>query len=502
MEHRVQIDSGYLEGVPGVHNNVTVFKGIPYAAPPVGALRWRPPQPPAAWEGVRPADRFGPICPQFIPEPGSFYHEEFYVEEQEQSEDCLYLNVWSAAASSDERRPVMVWFHGGGLVEGSGSLPSFDGESLALCGVVVVTVNYRLSVLGFLAHPELTAESEHGSSGNYGLLDQTEALRWVQRNIAAFGGDPGNVTIFGQSAGCFSVYSKLASPLAKGLFHKAICQSIFLGPISTLAEVEAKGAQFAQQRGAASIAELRAQSAEQLMSDPELYQNALGLLPVALDGWVHEEDPLTMLLEGRHHPVPLLMGATANEMTTLVTGGCTLESFQSMAHRQFGEEAEVFLSLYPAVNDEEATEAYRNYMSDRFMASKLVWAEAQRRSGDVNCYLYYFTRKPPGRNEAYYGAFHSADLYYVFHTLHSTDRPWEREDCRLAEAMTTYWTRFAAEGAPAAEGWPHWSAFNAADVRVMELGDEIREIPLPHAARLAFCARGILNKEPLKFDLE
>jgi len=502
MELTVRIDSGALAGVAGNNAGVAVFKGIPYASPPTGELRWRPPQPPACWEGVRQADRFGPICPQFIPAPGTFYYEEFYLEEQEQSEDCLYLNVWSAAADAAERRPVMVWFHGGGLVEGSGSLPSFDGEALALHGVVLVTVNYRLSVLGFMAHPELTAESEHGSSGNYGMLDQIEALRWVQRNIAAFGGDPGNVTIFGQSAGCFSVYSKLASPLAKGLFHKAICQSIFLGPLGKLQEAEACGLRFAEARGAASIAELRSQSHEELMSDPELYRGALGLLPVTVDGWVHEEDPFYMMLEGRHHDVPLILGATSDEMTTLAAFDCTLAAYEAMAHRQFGEEAERFLSLYPATTDSEATVAYRDYLGDKFLASKVIWARARQHAGQSESYLYYFTRRPPGRNDAFYGAFHSADLYYVFRTLGSTERPWEASDERLADAMSGYWAGFAATGAPQAEGLPAWPAFDEHDVRVMELGEEVAATALPHAGRISFCIGRILQRDPISFKVD
>ncbi len=502
MKLTIRIDSGALEGVAGRHDEVRVFKGIPYASPPVGELRWRPPQPPASWEGVRQADRFGPICPQFIPARGTFYYEEFFLEEQEQSEDCLYLNVWSAAADAGERRPVMVWYHGGGLVEGSGSLPSFDGEALALQGAVVVTVNYRLSVLGFLAHPELTAESEHGSSGNYGMLDQIEALRWVQRNISAFGGDPGNVTIFGQSAGCFSVYSKLASPLAMGLFHKAVCQSIFLGPLGKLQEAEANGVRFAEARGASSIDELRGQTFQELMSNEELYRGALGLLPVTVDGWVHEEDPFYMMLEGRHHDVPLILGATSEEMTTLATIDCTLEAFEAMAIRQFEDEAERFLKLYPATTDQEAAHAYRSFLGDKFLASKVIWARARQHAGQSNSYLYYFTRRPPGRNEAFYGAFHSADLYYVFHTLGSTDRPWEARDERLADAMSAYWAGFAATGVPHAAGFPEWPAYDERDERVMGLGNEVASEVLPHADRIAFCISRILKRDPISFKVD
>ena len=221
----VQTTRGMLQGIPGKDASVTVFRGVPYAAPPIGNLRWRAPQAAHSWAGIRHADRFGNICVQNPLKPGSFYQVEFYESPEPMSEDCLYLNLWTAASSASEKRPVMVWLHGGGFVEGSGSLPSFNGERLASKGVVLVTINYRLGVFGFLAHPELTAEDPHHASGNYGMLDQLEALKWVKANIQNFGGDPENVTIFGQSAGASSVLNLCASPLAKGYFRRAIVQS-------------------------------------------------------------------------------------------------------------------------------------------------------------------------------------------------------------------------------------------------------------------------------------
>src|SRR5215213_1681641 len=283
----VRIASGMLAGVAGVDDSVTVFKGIPFAAPPVGQLRWQPPQPPLAWAGMRAADTFGPICPQLGPPAGSFYQQEFYLHEEPQSEDCLYLNVWTAAQNETERRPVMVWFHGGALVEGSGSLPSFHGETLARKGVVLVTVNYRLGVFGYFAHPALSAESDRHVSGNYGLLDQIAALRWVRHNIAAFGGDPGNVTIFGQSAGAMSVFALLVSPLAAGLFERAIGQSgspFSFRELRTLQQAEQAGVERAAGWGAATLADLRTLSAETLLGarDPAAFATRPGL---TIDGW-------------------------------------------------------------------------------------------------------------------------------------------------------------------------------------------------------------------------
>ncbi len=224
LNQPVKTASGMLQGTPGKDPSVTAFLGVPYAAPPIGNLRWRGPQAVAAWAGVRHADKFGNICMQNALKPGSFYQVEFYESPEPMSEDCLYLNLWTAASSSAEKRPVMVWIHGGGFVEGSGSLPSFNGENLARKGVVIVTINYRLGVFGFLSHPELAMESPFHASGNYGMLDQLQALRWVKQNIQQFGGDPDNVTIFGQSAGASSVLNLCASPLAKGYFRRAIVQ--------------------------------------------------------------------------------------------------------------------------------------------------------------------------------------------------------------------------------------------------------------------------------------
>jgi para-nitrobenzyl esterase len=491
----VRVESGILQGAASADGALTVFKGIPYAAPPVGQLRWKPPQPPLAWQGVRPAESFGPICPQLGPAPGSFYQQEFYLHDEPQSEDCLYLNVWTAARSVPERRPVMVWFHGGAFMEGSGSLPSFQGETLARKGVVLVTVNYRLGAFGYFAHPALSAESERHVSGNYGLLDQIAALRWVRDNIAAFGGDPGNVTIFGQSAGAMSVFALLVSPLAGGLFQRVIGQSgspFSLRELRTLDQAEQAGMERAAGWGAGSLEELRALSTAALVGtrDPAAFANRGGLV---IDGWALPNNPAKMMADGRHHAVTLLVGATADEWTPMDSDGTSLDAaaFRQQAQQRYGQHADEFLRLYPLEAGADASRTQIAAMSDTMFAGMRAWAEAQRAHGQPPAYMYYFDRKLPGRNSAFFGAFHSGDLYYVFDTLHTTERPWEDADRRLADAMTSYWANFAATGDPNGAGLPAWPAFSEPDAPVMRLGEQIGAQPLPKPDQMAFFAREI-----------
>jgi para-nitrobenzyl esterase len=492
----VRIDSGLVRGAQGNGSEVRVFKGIPFAAPPVGELRWRPPQPPAAWSGVRHCDVFGPICPQFAGQPGSFYQLEFYLLKQPKSEDCLYLNVWTAARSPSEKRPVMVWFYGGAFTEGSGSLPSFQGEALAEKGVVLVTINYRLGAFGFLAHPELTAESPHHASGNYGLLDQAEALRWVQRNIAAFGGDPGNVTIFGQSAGAMGVFAQLTSPLSGGLFHRAIGHSgsgvLFIGPEGTLAQAEEEGVQYAASRGAGSLRELRALSWEALLGADRAAYESQHFGPV-VDGWYLPEPPGRLMAEGKFHDTSLMVGATANEATTFVpnNGGPSATDFRRLVAGRYGERAAEFLTLYPIDSEEQRIEAQIASISDHIVAEMRVWANTHNKCSTKRAYLYHFDRCPPGRNSGYYRAWHSSELYYVFGTLDSTDRPWEPADRHLSDVMTSCWASFAARGDPNFAGLPEWPTYDAKKDVVMEFGDRIGPMLAPRKAHLAFQEREI-----------
>ena len=491
----VQVAGGRLAGVAGADAAVRVFKGIPYAAPPVGELRWHPPQPPPAWEGIRDANAFGPICPQFGPPPGSFYQQEFYLHEEPQSEDCLYLNVW-AAESAGARRPVMVWFHGGALIEGSGSLPSFHGETLARKGVVLVTVNYRLGLFGYYAHPELSAESGRHVSGNYGLLDQIAALQWVRANIAAFGGDPDNVTIFGQSAGSMSVFALLVSPLARGLFHRAIGQSgspFSFREVRTLREAEQASAKLAESRGAASLRALRALPTEALLG-PSLEDYRAAGSGLIVDGWSIPDSPAQLMATGQRHDVDLLVGSNADEFTPM---GVVMESglgfFRRKAAQLYGARAEELLRLYPADSDRTALRAQIAIRGDQLFAGMRFWAACQNRQRPGSAYLYYFDRKLPGRDSAFYGAFHSGELYYMFDTLDSTDRPWEVVDRRLADTMTSYWANFAATGDPNGAGLPAWPAHDESDSRVMELGERIGPMPTPKQEQIAFFEREIAH---------
>jgi para-nitrobenzyl esterase len=498
----VRIESGLISGVQGSDSSVKVFKGIPYAASPVGDLRWRAPQPSVAWEGVRRADKFGPISPQIIPVKGSFYHSEFYLKEEIQSEDCLYLNVWTQAKESTERRPVMVWFHGGGLIEGSGSLPSFNGEELAKKGVVVVTVNYRLGVLGFLAHPELSQESEHHVSGNYGLLDQIKSLKWVQQNISAFGGDPSNVTVFGQSAGSFSVFNMVASPIAKGLFHRAIGQSAsgYLQPPkgtgfgSKLGDAEQEGVKFAHSLGVQSLQELRAKSVHDLIgSDYQTYNKAF-TMRYNIDGWLLPEEPVRIMAQGKQNEVSLLVGATSDEITPMAPDSIRADLFLQEVQELYGEQAEEFLKLYPSDSDNEALKSLIASLNDKFFNAMRAWANQHNKTAKSKAYLYYFDRKLPGRDTTRYGAFHSGELYYVFNTLNSTDRPWGGADRKLTDIMTSYWANFAIKGDPNGEGLPKWPTYEEKDDLIMELGENVGAIAMPNKTKIDFFQRLIENE--------
>ena len=305
----VHTDNGLLSGVPGNSAEVRVFKGIPYAAPPLGELRWKAPKHAASWEGVRKADRFSAVCEQ-QPYPATSIYASA---PQPASEDCLYLNVWTAAQSDKAKRPVMVWIHGGALTRGSGSTPTYDGESLAKKGVVLVTLNYRLDVFGFLAHPELTKESDRNASGNYGFLDQIAALEWVQKNIAAFGGDPRRVTIFGESAGSWSVNCLVATPLAKGLFQRAIGESGGnFGIMKKLAEVEETGTKFASSVGADSLRVLREKPADKLLKAASGFS-----FPANVDGWMLPQDVYSIFAADKQNDVPVIVGSNADEGTSL-----------------------------------------------------------------------------------------------------------------------------------------------------------------------------------------
>jgi para-nitrobenzyl esterase len=472
----VRVEQGLVAGVAGSAPEVRVFKGLPYAEPPVGKLRWRAPKPPAKWTGTRNASEFGAICVQRRPNAAGISNTSMPM-----SEDCLNLNIFTAAPSAAARQPVMVWIHGGALTAGAGQI--YDGEQLALKGAVVVTINYRLGVFGFFAHPDLSKESDRRGAANQGLLDQIAALEWVQKNIAGFGGDPKNVTIFGESAGSWSTNLLAATPLAHGLFHRVIGESgAEFGPMSTLAKAEDAGAK----RG--TLADLRAKSADDLQKElgAAFVGDNGGYTGPLVDGWSLPEDVYTIYAKGKQNDVPVLIGSNADEGTMFTPAAANLASLKQQAQR-YGADAETFLKLYPAATDAEAWRAQANAMRDMVFGWEMrTWARMQTKTGKSKVYLYFFSRVPPGPVSARLGAFHSAEIAYVFHNTHRPGRVFEEVDHKLADVMSQYWVNFAATGNPNGKDLPEWPAFDPAKDLLMGFGDKVEVEPIPHKDALDF----------------
>lgn len=475
---KVSVEGGTVQGYSeeGVH----IFRGVPFAAPPVGDLRWKAPQPVVPWEGVKQCIDNPPSAMQAVPEPFFCWSVEFMAPKEPMSEDCLYLNVWTAASRSDEKRPVIVWIHGGAFTSGSGTVPLYDGTDMAKKGVVFVTINYRLGVFGLLAHPGLSAESPDGVSGNYGILDQIEALKWIKKNISAFGGDPGNVTIAGQSAGSFSVNILMTSPLAKGLFQRAIGESGAMFGIRSamsnrLDAAEGLGVAFAERAGAGSIAELRQKSAEELLAIPAMTGITIDSVVVLPPGAV--------FAAGDQSDVPLITGWNGDDAVSFGPPQKAAD-YISSAEEQYGDMADEYLKLFPAGDDEEAAGSQKLIARMFFEWQNYTWAKAQDENGTAGAWLYYFTHVPPGEPD--YGAFHSSEFGYALHTLRLWDRPFTEYDHQLSDMMSSYWVNFATNGDPNGEGLPEWPAFISSDPEVLMLGDEVKAIPLPDRAQLDF----------------
>ena len=505
VKQPVKVTGGMVSGVVGKHPGVVAFKGIPFAAPPVAERRWQPPAPVVPWKGVRKAGAFGASCIQTIVNERAPWTYEFMTH-NEISEDCLTLNVWTAAKSAKERRPVFVYIYGGGFSEGSGAVPAYDGEGLATKGLVVVVPNYRVGVLGFLVHPELSKESAAKVSGNYGLLDQIAALQWVRDNIAAFGGDPNRVTIAGQSAGGMSVHNLIASPLAKGLFHRAIVQSggssvgggsITLGA-RTLAELEAAGQQFAEAKGAKTLSELRAMTWQKLLEPLPAPAQAAGrgampgmrFSPI-VDGYVVPAPVREVVVSGKQNDVPTLTGANVGELGGLMGPGApvTVESFTKRAQQQYGATAEEFLKLYPATTDEQAAAAQAQSSRDQALVSMRLWAKERAGTAKTPAYIYLWDHALPGPDAARFGAFHSSEVPYVLNTLYTADRPFTDADRKIAAMMSSYWANFAATGDPNGKGLPRWDAVGDKP-EVMEVGDKTGPVPIAgDALKIAFFER-------------
>lgn len=480
----VKIDGGLVSGVADRDPSIVVFKGIPFAASPVGDLRWRAPKPVVPWRGVRRADKFSASCIQNIVEERKPWTHEFMTH-GDISEDCLYLNVWTGAKSPAERRPVYVYLYGGGFSEGSAAVPVYDGGGLAQKGLVVVTLNYRVGVLGFLAFPELTRESDHRASGNYGLLDQIAALEWVHDNITRLGGDPNRVTIAGQSAGGMSVHDLTASPLAKGLFQRAIVESggsnIDKAGLSLnargLAEAEADGMKFAESKGAKSLKDLRAMSWQELTQAGPGGPSAPGLrfAPI-VDGYSLPAPVREIFAQGKQNDVVTLTGANKDEL-----GGfgpqwpATAESFRKLAQQRFGAEAQEFLKLYPAATDEEARLARSQSVRDQALVSMYLWASERSKTAKTKVYEYLWDHAIPGPDAQRFGAFHTSEVPYVMNTLSMSDRPFTAADRRIADMMSSYWANFAATGDPNGNGLPHWPGVGEKP-EIMEVGDKTAPI--------------------------
>lgn len=484
---QVKTDSGTVEGKEA--GAVHAFLGIPFAAPPLGDLRWKPPVPVAKWSGARKATEFGAHCMQ-----GNVFGDMTF-RDSGGSEDCLFLNVWVPAKPSVAKLPVMVWIYGGGFAAGSTSEARQDGTNLAQQGVVVVSMNYRLGIFGFFVHPELAKESGRNAAGNYGLLDQVAALHWVHDNIAAFGGDPGNVTIFGESAGSFSVSAQMASPLAKGLFQKAIGESGGAGerPDPEAAEKarEEKDLKLVSSvLGVQTVAELRAIPAQKLLDAffKPGGENNFAFGP-DVDGYFLPEPTPAIYASGKQNDVPLLAGWNHDEGSFEIAFNPkkpTMDSMKETAQKEFGAKAEEFLRLYPATTDAQAQRSMLDFVGDRFIAwSTWWWMDAQSKTGKQPIYRFRFDLGPPADPKGpQLGAYHSSEIEYVFGQLDSkAGVAWRPEDRQLSAEMQKYWANFARSGDPNGPGLPKWPVYSAAqewpvmflDAKSGARKDELRE---------------------------
>lgn len=463
----VKVSGGLISGTVNKDGDIHIFKGIPFAAPPVGNLRWQAPKPVTAWKGVRKCDAFSASPIQPTPAPFMCWSEEFIAPPAPLSEDCLYLNVWSGAKSSPEKRPVFVWIYGGGLSSGSAACAIYDGEEMAKRGIIFVSINYRVGPFGFMAHPELSKE-QNNASGNYGLLDQVAALEWVKKNIAAFGGNPEQVTIAGQSAGSMSVNALLASPLAKGLFQGAILESggLLAGLVpASLQTAEATGVELQKKAGASSISELRKKSAEEILKASQgLGQLRMGL---TLDGYALPVDFINQFKNGKHNNVPLLAGWVTGDAGLFGKPDITAEKFIQQANEKYGANAAAYLKVFTAGSDSEA-QASQSKLAILNFASLPAYLLAEYNSKPTFIYegAYVPTDKPGFPN---YGAFHTSEVPYALHTLHLWNRPWKQSDLDVQELMSSYWIRFIKTGNPNGNGLPQWNAYNKSEGTILEI---------------------------------
>ncbi len=497
LPETIAIEGGKISGLAlGENKDVRAFKGIPYAKPPVGTLRWKPPQPVEAWEGVRQCNEFGSVCmqPGILKAMGVDLGENF-------REDCLSLNVWTGAKSENEKRPVMMWIHGGGNVAGASTRVDTDGEALARQGVVVVSINYRLGIFGYFAHPMLSKESSNNVSGNYGLLDIIAALKWIKKNIQAFGGDPGNVTIFGQSAGGYNVCYLMATPFAKGFFHRAIAESGHaLAPLTNrhlregwygLEPMEKQGERIAKDLGCSDVADpvaaLRSLSAEKLLGASKAVMFAAGgavyppgnTFGPVIDGWVLPDDVQTIFEEGKQNLVPLIAGATADEATIFVPKSPfdNVEAYRTFLKNTFGKFANDILAKYPANEPTEIRKSFVDYGGDLwFVHAARRFARAMEKAGG-KAYLYFSTMVWPGPMAAA-GAYHGGEVTFVFDNIDLVKAkrkvPFEEKHQALSKVMSGYWVQFAKTGNPNKEGLVEWPSYDSSKDQYIELGEMVK----------------------------
>ncbi len=479
----VDVTEGTIEGVE--QDGVFSYKGIPFAAPPVGDLRWKAPQPAKAWTDVRAADTFAPGCMQdssmsaMTGAPANF------------GEDCLYLNVWTAAKTAGEKRAVMVWIHGGAFVGGMTGTPMFDGTKFAQKGVVLVSIAYRLGVFGFMAHPELSRESGNGS-GTYGIQDMIAGLQWVKNNIAQFGGDPSRVTIFGESAGGIAVGMLSAAPLAKGLFQRAISESggSFAPPriadeagqnVPSLKLAESNGESFLKKLGAANIKAARALPAEQIQKAAGGGMSGVRFWPVA-DGYVIPGDPYALYEKGRFNDTPILAGTNSNEGGLFMRSPITAEDFEKQIRSGYGERADTILSAYPHSTDAEAARASADVFREfAFAWPTWAWARLQSRMGSGQAFVYYYDHRTPASPD---GANHAAEVSYVFGNFGGPGGEPGPEELALSNLMQSYWINFAETGNPNGSGLPHWPNFTEEDQKVLYFNATARAEPIPNLEKL------------------
>ncbi|HIT79769.1 MAG TPA: carboxylesterase family protein [Candidatus Faecivivens stercorigallinarum] len=479
----VKTKYGQVQGV--VEDNITIFRGVPYAQPPVGDLRWRPPQPPKPWDGIRSCIEFAPAAMQhYNSDPKSFYGKEFPVwDGLTFSEDCLYLNIWTPAQSAGEKLPVMMWVHGGGNMSGYSYEPEFDGKALASRGVIYVSVGFRLNIFGFLAHPELTAESTYGGSGNYGHLDQLAAARWIQENIEAFGGDPANITMFGQSGGAHDVQIMATSPLFAGVIDKGISESggggaSMMGAVP-LAEGETAGLEFQQAASCHSIQELRALPADKILDVAGKMGFGLMKIGTVIDQYVCFGDTSEMIRSGKARDIPMIIGCCSHEggrMSMLPPGHKQdLALFNQQLERNFPLAADKMRQIYRLATEEDADAFDRDLMADGMVYGYQLWARSQNKAGKQAPYVYYFDHPLPDAdgNPSPEGAFHSAELWYVHGTLGRCWRKMGKTDVMISEAMMDYWTNFAKTGNPNGQNVPAWEPYTCANPQIMVFGDTV-----------------------------